>query len=400
MLRRFAPNAGFEVSSTKRYTGQFEASIIATKNWAVGEQVKCCSGAFGKLSTEDDLELKNNGSDFSVLYSSKKGCTGLFLGPARFMNHDCEPNCSFLYESKGTVSFKVSRAIAIGEELTVSYGENYFGEDNCECLCKSCESNQRGAFKKEDANEIVEEPAKKTTGGLRRSGRSKKSIDYKTYYSDADPTEKANKRKYPQDIDTKAGYSNENIDPNTRIKHPLQSHSAASNFLLYSHYTPQDKSSIKSAQESIVCCDNSRELPTIRLHNGQLYCASCYRHYRIFGYAWPTRKIAAPRKHKSKTPAKPTSTRSNSFTSLSSSSSLALNTPVMTKRKYEFNVPSPAEYTPIFKRLRITTHQFIYPFQAIPVRKADISLPSLHTIFGQNQMFGNGAALPPLNLYR
>jgi hypothetical protein len=40
------------------------------------------------------------------------------------------------------------RDVAIGEELTAHYGENYFGQGNEECLCVTCEQKQTGGFKK------------------------------------------------------------------------------------------------------------------------------------------------------------------------------------------------------------------------------------------------------------
>jgi hypothetical protein len=74
------------VGSTKRYTGKLEACIVATKDWKAGEQVKCCLGSIAELSEADDAKLKKEGRDFSVMVSTRKKCTCLFLGPARFMN--------------------------------------------------------------------------------------------------------------------------------------------------------------------------------------------------------------------------------------------------------------------------------------------------------------------------
>ena len=38
------------------------------------------------------------------------------------------------------------RNIQVGEEITVNYGENYFGEGNCECLCGTCETEGKNGW--------------------------------------------------------------------------------------------------------------------------------------------------------------------------------------------------------------------------------------------------------------
>jgi len=88
----YLPGAGFEVSRTYRYHGsdKAECKLLATKEWKPGDQIKLCTGVIAELNSEEERALKNR--DFSVMYSSKKKCMCLFLGPARFVNHDCESN--------------------------------------------------------------------------------------------------------------------------------------------------------------------------------------------------------------------------------------------------------------------------------------------------------------------
>ncbi|KAJ1544777.1 hypothetical protein HK405_008396, partial [Cladochytrium tenue] len=88
----YLPDAGYEISRTYRYktSGKVEACLIATRDWSVGDEIRHCMGIMAELSSEDVEFLSNR--DFSVIFSTRKKCECLFLGPARFVNHDCSPN--------------------------------------------------------------------------------------------------------------------------------------------------------------------------------------------------------------------------------------------------------------------------------------------------------------------
>ncbi|KAI9203927.1 uncharacterized protein BJ171DRAFT_424603 [Polychytrium aggregatum] len=135
----YLPSAGFEISHTKRYksTGKVEGCIITTKDWKEGDEIRQLTGVIVELTDADEEILAHR--DFSVMYVSRKRANCLFLGPARFVNHDCRPNCKFISQGKDEISFKVLRDIAAGEEITAFYGTHYFGENNEECLCETCE---------------------------------------------------------------------------------------------------------------------------------------------------------------------------------------------------------------------------------------------------------------------
>ncbi|KAI8925568.1 hypothetical protein BC831DRAFT_401068 [Entophlyctis helioformis] len=139
-LSIYMPKAGFEIDRTNRYKNsrKAEARIVATKSWMPGDEIRLCSGVFAELSPEEENSLAQR--DFSVMFSTKRHCMGLFLGPARFVNHDCVSNCKFIpHGGSNGICFKVIRHIEVGDEITCYYGDNYFGDNNCECLCESCE---------------------------------------------------------------------------------------------------------------------------------------------------------------------------------------------------------------------------------------------------------------------
>ena len=62
----------------------------------------------------------------------------------RYVNHSCDPNCTFEYAAFGSklhVLVSTLRSIDIYEELTISYGEDYFTSDTyllCRCGSAQC----------------------------------------------------------------------------------------------------------------------------------------------------------------------------------------------------------------------------------------------------------------------
>lgn len=73
----------------------------------------------------------------------------------RFLNHSCEPNCSFaraLRCGHTRVTYvRTKRHIRAGEQLLVDYGRDYFESTDCKCGSKDCRSKiSRGKRKRED----------------------------------------------------------------------------------------------------------------------------------------------------------------------------------------------------------------------------------------------------------
>lgn len=147
----FTHQAGFEVARTDRYSsGKEEVCVRATKQWHTGDEIRLCSGYVARLSPEEEAHLTDvSQRDFSVMFSTRKESNCLFLGPARFVNHDCNSNCKFIPYGANGVCFKAMREIQPTEEITTYYGKDYFGVGNRECECATCEAMDKGAFRPE-----------------------------------------------------------------------------------------------------------------------------------------------------------------------------------------------------------------------------------------------------------
>ena len=143
----YMPDCPFEVSTTNRYTiDTQEAAITARKNIRKGELIKYLIGIQIPITTEEEKELDSTKRNFSIVQSSRKGTASLFLGPARFANHDCGANARLTTSGASGMTIVAAMDINLGEEITVSYGKAYFGLDNDECLCATCESSQRNGW--------------------------------------------------------------------------------------------------------------------------------------------------------------------------------------------------------------------------------------------------------------
>lgn len=134
------PDCPFEVTTTNRYTiNEHEASVTARREIKPREEIKYLTGVQVAMTEEQEKVLELARKDFSLVISSRKKTRSLFLGPARFANHDCDANARLSTKGYDGMQIVAVKPIEIGEEITVSYGEDYFGDDNEECLCQSCE---------------------------------------------------------------------------------------------------------------------------------------------------------------------------------------------------------------------------------------------------------------------
>jgi hypothetical protein len=150
-LSLYLPDCAFEISGTNRYKmTTHEATVISRRLIKAGEEIKYLCGIRAILTTEEEEDLDQKGHDFSIVVTTRDKATSYLFGPASLANHDCEANAKLT--STGRIGMKVIaiRDIGVGEEITVFYGEDYFGKYNRECLCKTCGIHPRHGWISED----------------------------------------------------------------------------------------------------------------------------------------------------------------------------------------------------------------------------------------------------------
>ena len=197
-LRRYMsiylPSCPFEVNASNRYTiVSYEASITARQYIKRNETIKYLAGIQVVITPEEEAEMALRKKDFSLVVSSRTKSTSIFMGPARLCNHDCDANARLVTRGQAGIEIIACRDIEVGEEITVTYGENYFGEDNCECLCATCEANLANGWKPEDGNVVVERSVEDDSASgarayaLRRRRRDASTCDVASRSSSATP---------------------------------------------------------------------------------------------------------------------------------------------------------------------------------------------------------------------
>lgn len=143
-LQIYNTKCRFKIAESEHLSGiDREAAVFATKPFKRGEIIQFLSGVCVPLTEEEVLQLEASGKDFSLI-DSPCSKNAMFLGPARFVNHDCKANSLIVRPARSlTAQIVALKHIRKGEEITVFYGKHYFGKNNQACLCQSCSTARR-----------------------------------------------------------------------------------------------------------------------------------------------------------------------------------------------------------------------------------------------------------------
>jgi hypothetical protein len=129
MSKRISAKKSSSIKGVQVCGSEFGLGVFADKPYLPDDVVGQVNG-----NVIDDPEC---GSDYHVDLGG-----GLSLDPEppfRFLNHSCEPNCSFVIEENGAeipkLWVEVNRKIAPGDQLTIDYG--WLAESAIPCGCRS-----------------------------------------------------------------------------------------------------------------------------------------------------------------------------------------------------------------------------------------------------------------------
>ncbi|KAJ1723116.1 histone lysine methyltransferase Set9 [Coemansia erecta] len=284
-LRMYLPDAGFEISQTRRYAGvagkeaeegeaeAADAMVVATRRYAAGAVIGRCEGGVAQLSDAEVAGMEQRRADWSVMWWGKRRAMCLLLGPARFVNHDCASNARFTALAQGdAICFQALRTILPGDEITTHYGNDYFGPGNCECLCATCERHGRGAYAVKDGGSSPGEEGKGAVATPPGSAEDSAAEGAGAGDAGRPRTRNAGLRSVTPAACLPRGQPPARFVPDGRARCPvcgdLQAGAAAASLEAGALTPPADT-------------DQAAEEPPV--------CARCTRHQLLFSLPWPDR---------------------------------------------------------------------------------------------------------------
>jgi SET domain-containing protein len=115
-MTEITPPTSIRIGDTQHGRG-----VIATKDIAKGETIEVCP----VLELTSD-EANGVLTDYIVGLGDEVDGSALMLGYGSLYNHAEDPNAEYLHETDDVYSFVATRDIAAGEEVTISYGKEWW----------------------------------------------------------------------------------------------------------------------------------------------------------------------------------------------------------------------------------------------------------------------------------
>jgi hypothetical protein len=287
-LSLYLPDCAFEILGTNRYTiTTHEAMVFSRKLIRKGEDIKYLCGIRVTLTDEEEDDLKERGLDFSIVKTTRNNATSFLPGPVRFPNHDCKANAQLVTTGSTGMKVVATSDIEIGKEITVTYAKGYFGENNCECLCKTCEDHCRNGWMPEDQIDSNRSPK-----GAPEFGREE-SLDDLLETQPTSSGRSTSQRTSGHSRSLRASQARNASDANA----PYQPEHERRKRVPTSHdpdpiRVPGDYLALSPHIRPVAwahfgtCLGAAEQADEISTHS----CQICQRHRQLYGYRWPKTK--------------------------------------------------------------------------------------------------------------
>jgi uncharacterized protein len=115
-LSEITPPTSIRIGETEHGRG-----VIATAEIAAGETIEVCP--ILELGEGDASGLLD---DYTVSLGDSEAGVALLLGYGSLYNHSEEPNAEYIAVADDAYSFVALRDIEVGEQVTISYGEEWW----------------------------------------------------------------------------------------------------------------------------------------------------------------------------------------------------------------------------------------------------------------------------------